>query len=79
MTYQDAKKQVFARGSVPDGYLGERCLCEFAFDSESGRTLTVCSSGFFRTPIPDAMDKAEALWLLQNHPVASHININQVY
>lgn len=79
MTYQDAKKNVFARGSIPDGYFGERCLCEFAFDHESGKTLTVCSCGFFTSPIPPAINKEEALWFLQHHPVASHININQVY
>ena len=81
MTYEEALKHVFAKGSVPDGYDetstkwsgGPRAYCKFAFDVNSGKTLVVHDTGYFSAPIPLAYDAKEALFLLQNHPSARNI------
>jgi len=75
MEYNQAKQQVFANGSVPDGYFGDRKQCGFSFDPESGKTLVIYDHGFFTAPIPPAIDQTEALWLLKNHPNAKNIKI----
>ena len=76
MTYNEAKKAIFASGSVPDGFNGDRAEVGFTFHPETGRTLVVAHCGWFTAPIPAAIDEAEALWLLNNHPSANHIIMN---
>lgn len=64
MTYDEAKSAVFARGTVPDGYFGDRMKCSFAFDEESGKILVVHDHGFYWTGLT-ASNEEEADWLLR--------------
>lgn len=68
--YTEMKKNVFARGSVPDGYLGERQKCEFAF--YQNHVITVWDKGYCYTNTPPAMSISEALYNLQNRPWERH-------
>lgn len=70
MNYAQAQKAVFATGTVPDGYFGDRTHAGFAFDPESGKTLVVHDSGFHQSLLPPAIDLRESKWLLANHPLA---------
>lgn len=76
MTYDEAKKAIFAHATRPDGYFGETCRVGFAFDTASGKTLEVASCGYFTSVIPQALDQAEALWLLTHHPTARWVYSN---
>lgn len=76
MTYDEAKKAIFAHATRPDGYFGETRRVGFAFDTASGQTLEVSSCGYFTSVLPQATDKTEALWLLINHPTAKRIYSN---
>jgi len=68
MKYSEAKNDLFALGTVPDGYFGDRASVGFHFDKESGHTIVMHDHGCYTSPVPPAVDKKEALWLLQNHP-----------
>ena len=75
MNYQDAKKAVFARGTIPDGYNGDRASVGFAFDPATGKTIVVADCGCFTHQVPQAVDIEESLWLLKNHPSANNTKI----
>lgn len=70
--YNEVKRNVFATGSVPDGYFGNRMNVGFSFNQESGKTLIVHSMGFYRSGLPSAIDTTEAFWLLKHHPLAKN-------
>ncbi len=66
--YDDVKKNIFAKGVIPDGYFGELAEVWFAYDKVSGKTLVISKHGYFPFHTPYAVDKREALWLLIHHP-----------
>ncbi len=74
MKYSEAKDKVFAVGTVPDGFTGDRADVGFHFDVASGHTLVITETGCYPSPIPTAVDAKEALWLLQNHPTVQNAN-----
>ena len=78
MTYEEARARIFARGTVPDGYFGDRASVGFTLIGKQVYTVADCGClrGYFRTGLPDVMDEAEALWTLRHHPSARHITIN---
>jgi hypothetical protein len=76
MTYDEAKALVFCSGTVPDGYFGSRAHVGFAFDQYTGRTLVVHQHGYFTAPIPTAVDRDEARWLLNKHPTARNYSVH---
>lgn len=53
---------------VPDGYFGEKAIIHLCFDPQTLCCLEVHESGYFRSCIPPATTKDEAVWLIQNHP-----------
>ena len=55
--------------SVPDGYFGDRAICHFCFDPETGRTLAVHLFGFHASEVPPAVSAVEARWLITYHPI----------
>jgi hypothetical protein len=73
MAYADAQARIFARGTVPDGYFGDRTSVGFALIGK--QVFTVAECGYFRAGLPDVMDEAEALWMLKHHPSARHVTI----
>ena len=76
ISYQEAKAKVFAHGTIPCGYFGERASVGFAL--HKGRILAVADSGYFgygADRLPTVIDEAEALWILQNHHSARDITI----
>jgi hypothetical protein len=75
MDYNEAKKQVFASGSQPDGYFGKRTQVEFAL--VNNQIISVCECGCFKTGLPDVNTISEAIWLLKHHPTAKYINITE--
>jgi hypothetical protein len=79
MKYEDAKKAIYAYGTIPSGYFGATERVGYAFDPASGHTVTVIDSGcnFSGSGLPLAVDQAESLWLLLNHPSsrATHIKV----
>lgn len=76
MNYKQATKAIHSRGTVPDGYFGDRASVGFAFDVESGKTLVVTKTGFYNSGLPDALDVKESIWLLNNHPTAKNYKVN---
>lgn len=76
MDYQEALKYVFASGDIPDGYFGDRAKVKFAF--MNGVTIAIAECGCFRYQTPQAIDRDEALWLLQHHPTSNAKNIREV-
>ena len=73
LNYQQAKELVFASGTVADGYNGKRTQVGFAFHEASGKTLVVHEHGFYTAINELAVDRAESLYLLNNHPSARDI------
>ena len=73
MNYVDAKAKVFAHGTIPDGYSGKRADVGFALIGHA--IITVADCGYFRSGLPDAVDEAEAMWLLEHHPTAKHMKL----
>ena len=65
---------IFARGTVPDGYFDDRARVGFALIGQAIYAVADC--GMFRTGL-SAVDTAEALWLLRNHPSAKRIEITE--
>ena len=78
MEYNEMIKKVFATGSIPDGYFGDRASVKFAFDDKSGKTIIIAGCGCFCYQTPPAIDKHEALWLLNNHPFSNARNVRGV-
>ncbi len=76
MKYNEIKNNLFAKGTVPDGYFGDRASVGFHFDVKSRNTITICAVGCYLTGIPKANDVKEALWLLNNHPSAKLIRLD---
>ena len=70
LTYDKAASDLFATGSIPNGYFGARTNVGWHFDKASGKTMAVDASGFHTECIPPAVDFIEAVWLLKNHPSA---------
>ena len=55
--------------SVPDGHFGNRSVAHVCFNPENGQVIHVYSNGFHhQSVIPQAIDAAEAKWLIENHP-----------
>lgn len=77
MTYDEAKKAIFAEGTVPNGYFGDRTHAGFAFDEESGRTLVVTDVGYYNSGLPIATNQWESLHMLKHHPSARHIKVSR--
>ena len=73
LSYQEASSRIFARGTIPDGYFGDRASVGFAL--YKGKILIVTDSrairGWFTGPYPEVTDESEALWILQHHPSAT--------
>lgn len=76
MNHEQAVQAIHSRGTVPDGYFGDRASVGFAFDVKSGKTLVVAKTGFYNSGLPDAIDVAESIWLLKNHPITNSYTIN---
>ena len=55
---------------IPDGYFGETKVVHAVYDPQSNLILHVCSGGYSRSPLPSAIDKDEANWLIDNHSVS---------
>ena len=68
MKWQDKETKVFARGTVPDGYFGDRRDVEFALYGK--RIVTVADCGCFDSGLPDVIDIPEAVYMIQTHPRA---------
>lgn len=71
MNYEEMKSKVFAKGSIPNGYFGDRTSVGFAF--HEGLTIVVNETpgdarGCFGYQTPLAVDVDEAWWLLNHHP-----------
>lgn len=73
IAYAEAKKRVFAHGTRPDGYCGDRIRVGFALLGKQIYTIAPC--GYFRAGLPDCIDEVEARWLLVHHPSARHITL----
>ena len=71
MNYSDALKSVIAIGNITDGYNGNREVVLFSLIGN--RVVTVANCGCFNSGLPDVIDEKEALWILQNHPLAKNI------
>ena len=67
--YEKQKAEYFATATIPDGYFGSTDSVSLSL--MDGIILCVSQYGFFRSPLPDAVDVNEAIWLLENHP-SSH-------
>jgi hypothetical protein len=62
--------EIIGRGDIPDGYMGHWATVDFYFVPETGKTIARNCRSYFTYHTPAAMDKAEAIWLLHNHPTA---------
>lgn len=69
--YDEVKKTVFAKCTIPNGYFGETQVVGVALIGE--RTVFVADCGYFRAPIGEVASKEEALWMLGHHPAAKNI------
>lgn len=69
--YASVRASVFATATVPDGYFGETAVVGIAMIGTA--IVAVANCGYYRLGLPDAIDQAEAMWLLHNHPTARNI------
>jgi hypothetical protein len=67
-----------ASALVPDGYFGDTQQVEIALlDKGTGSLRIVClpvngKGSYYSAPAPEVQDKAEAEWILVNHPACRH-------
>ena len=62
VTYGAAKKKVFASAEVHDGYNGHRARVELSYID--GWVYEVHSHGCHKGPLPQAVDRQEAWWMV---------------
>jgi len=74
ITYAEAKARIFAHGLRPDGFNGHYAQVGFCLLGKQVYTVAEC--GYFRTGLPDCEDEAEARWLLDHHPSARLIKMD---
>ena len=70
--YDQALSDIFATGSMPDGYFGNRINCAFSIIDHP--VVAIHTFGFHKIGLT-VVDKDEALWLLQNDPKQRHIHL----
>jgi len=66
LSYETAAQNIFAKGTVPDGYSDRTKAVRFALIDN--KVIVVANCGCFNAGLPNAADTHEALWLLQSHP-----------
>jgi len=71
--YREAQRNIIARGTVANGYFGERASVAFALVRQC--VLVVAECGCYRAGLPDVLGAGEAVWMLRNHPSARHITV----
>lgn len=76
--YMTAAADIFAFGTVPDGYFSDRAKVGFHFDKESGKVIVVTGNGCFNSGLPPVTSIQEALWIIAHHPTARDITISRV-
>jgi len=76
MTLSESKVKVFAKGTIADGYFGDRAKVDFALVGNSIVTISDC--GCFRSGCPDVVDVAEAVHTLMTHPSAKDITVTSI-
>lgn len=74
MTYTEAKKRVFATGTVPDGYFGDRKKVGFALHP-NGHIMVVADCGYYTYQTPQVTNEPEAMWTLKHHPSSNAKNV----
>ena len=76
INYDQACRNIFASGTMPDGFDGQRVKVKFSLIGQ--KIVIVCHCGCFNAGLPDVIDKKEAYWILNNHPLADRYkNINK--
>lgn len=75
-SYETVKSSIFATGTIPNGYFGDTADVEFALIER--RVVTVAECGYFNAGLPDVLDEAEALWILQNDPRIPVSNVQAI-
>ncbi len=68
LTFNEAASDLFAAGTCPDGYFGDRMEVYWHFHERSGKTVALWYGGCFIESIPPCVDKEEAAYWLFNHP-----------
>ena len=58
----------FAKGQIPDGYVGDWVTVEFRYNPSNKKTLVYYNGCYFTYSTPLADSIQEAAWLVQNHP-----------
>lgn len=71
MNIEQAKKNIFAAGLIPDGYNGNNQKVFFSLINS--KVVTIAPCGYFGSGLPDVIDNKEAYWILKNHPAAGYI------
>ena len=72
LRFNALEKNIFATGSIPDGYFGDTASISFGFDKVSGKTIAITKDGlFFTYHTPPAADVREAFWMLEHHPLSN--------
>lgn len=65
ITYEGAIKKIFATGSIPDGYTGDRVDVGFFMLNKS--IMIHCPTGYFTSHFPSCKDEKEALLIMQDY------------
>jgi hypothetical protein len=74
LNYQDAKKRIFARAKVPDGYSGH--MAEVGISLIDGKVCYVAKNGAFWSGLT-VTDERESIWMLNNHPSSNAYDIRR--
>lgn len=73
--YAEAKRNIFAVGTAPDGYFGKRANVGFVLLGK--QVYIVADCGYYNAGLGDCITEREALWQLINHPAAKNYTITK--
>ena len=71
--YDDMAAMVFAKGSISDGFNGERAQVGFAWHNSQTYVVSYC--GYFNSSMPNADSQEDALFNLRYHHRAKLLGI----
>ena len=77
LSYDEAKKHVFAKGSIEDGYNGDYTEVEFSL--VNNQIIVVSPHGCYRSGLPEVKDTQAAIGMLLKAPLGEACGHPQVY
>ena len=74
--YQYVLDHVFAIGTIPDGFFGDRATVKASLiDNE---IIYIARTGYIATALENVSSVREAIWLLKHHPSTYNFKLTKI-